>query len=215
MVDGESNAGYILERQTAAEYRRKGYDVTEGELLDFLPGFRADLVIRKGDEARVIEVKSRASLAATPRITELARVIESQPGWSFELLLVGEPEKLDAPAKSKAFQRENILLRIEDAEKLLSLGHSDAALVLAWSACEAAARLAVTEQGVLDAGITSSEFVFDQAAYLGITSRTEYNRLRDVQKYRNAIVHGFSHDGFGDNLVAELTDTAQEILSAI
>ena len=212
MVEGTLSPEYVLARQTAEEYRRKGYEVTEEVPLDFLPGFYADLVVRKDDEVKVIEVKSRASLAATPRIRDLAKVIESQPGWSFDLLLVGEPEKLDAPEQSHAFQRESILRRIEEAEMLLGLGHSDPALVLAWSAYEAAARLAVSEQGVPNAGITRPEFVLDQAVFLGILSRAEYNHLRDVQKFRNAIVHGFSHDGFDNHLITDLTETVRSMV---
>ena len=213
MVKGVDGPEYILARRTAEEYRKKGYEVSEETPLDFLPGFCADLVVRKDDEVKVIEVKSRASLAVTPNIKELAQAIESQPGWSFELLLVGEPEKVDSPEGSHAFQRESIFQRLDEAEKLLGLGYSDAALVLAWSACEAAARLAVTEEGVPDTGITRPGFVFDQAAFLGIMSRAQYHHLRDVQKYRNAIVHGFSHDGFNEHLVTDLTETARGMFS--
>ena len=213
MVEGIVNLEFVLVQQTAEEYRSEGYEVAELMHLDFLPGFYADLVVRKGDEVKVIEVKTRGSLATTPRIRELAEAIESMPGWTFELLLAGEPHKLDAPEKSSPFQRENILLRIEEAESLLGMGHSDAALVLAWSACEAAARLAVSEHGILDTGMTRPGFVLDQAAFLGIVSRSEYNHLRNVQKYRNAIVHGFSHDGFEYQLVSDLTETVRAMIS--
>ena len=88
---------YLLTQKTAEEYRSRGYEVLVEASLDFLPGFTADLLVRKGDEVKVIEVKSRPSLAADPKISELARIIESKPGWTFELLLVSEPEKLDSP----------------------------------------------------------------------------------------------------------------------
>ncbi len=213
MIEGTAGPEYILARQKAEEYRSKGYDVAENSPLDFLPGFFADLVVRKDDEVKVIEIKSRASLAAKPKIRDLAMVIDSQPGWTFELLLVGEPEKLDAPEMSDAFQRESILQRVGEAETLLELGYPEAALLLAWSACEAAARLAVSEYEVPDAGMTRPEFVLDQAAFLGIVSRSEYNHLQDVQKYRNAIVHGFSHKGFESQLVTDLTETVRGIVS--
>ena len=67
MIDETSNAEYLRARETAAEYRRMGYEVAREAPLDFLPGFRADLVVRKDDEVKVIEVKSRSSLAADPR----------------------------------------------------------------------------------------------------------------------------------------------------
>ena len=214
MVEGAANSEYFLVRKTAEEYRTKGYEVSVESPLDFLPGFRADLVVRKDDEAKVIEVKSRASLAASPRIRELAQIIDSKPGWSFELILVGEPEKLDSPEGAHAFERENILRRTEEAQKLLESGYSEAALLLAWSACEAAARLMVTEQGVPDTGITTPGYVFDQATFLGVVSRDEYRHLTDVQKYRNAIVHGFSHDDFSDELVTDLIETVQRMMIA-
>ena len=80
MVEGAIGSKFFLLRKTAEEYRSKGYDVNEETPLDFMPDFLADLVVRKDDEVRVIEVKSRASLAASPRIMELARIIDSKPG---------------------------------------------------------------------------------------------------------------------------------------
>lgn len=214
MVDGRSNAEYFLLRKAAEEYRNKGYEVILNAPLQVLPGFEADLLVRKRDEVKVIAVKSRASLAASPRLRELAQVIDSKPGWSFELILVAEPERLDAPEGSKAFERDGILGRIEQAEKLLEMRYSDAALLLAWSAWEAAARVMIVEDGVADTGITKSGYILEQATFLGIISRDEYQHLREIQRYRNAIVHGFSHDGFADGLVTSLTQTVRRMVAA-
>ena len=52
----------------AAEYRSKGYEVEQDCPLEFLPGFLADLVVRKDGETKVIEVKYRASLAESPKM---------------------------------------------------------------------------------------------------------------------------------------------------
>ena len=106
MVRYATDTEYLLTRKTAEEYRNKGYEVLFEAPLDLLPGFRADLLARKGDEVRVIVVKSRSSLAADPRIGELARLIDSKPGWSFELVLVSEPEKLDSPEGARSFEGE-------------------------------------------------------------------------------------------------------------
>ena len=75
-----TNAEHLLALKTAQEYRSKGYDVSTEVPLDFFPNFQADLVVRKGDESKVIEVMSRSSLAADRRISELANIIESKPG---------------------------------------------------------------------------------------------------------------------------------------
>ncbi len=210
----DSSSAYFLTRKTADEYRRKGYDVAFDAPLDFLPGFRADLVVRKQNEARVIEVKSRSSLAANPKIAELARAIDSRPGWSFELLLAAEPEKLDSPEGARPLDREQVLRRTRDAETALASGLSEAALVLAWSACEAAARVLVAEQDESDPDIIAPGYFLDRAVFLGIMSREEYRDLAKARQYRNAIVHAFCHDHFGEDLVRNVIDTVRRLLAA-
>ena len=73
LIEDVTSSEYLLAQKTVEEYRSKGYEVSRGALLDFFPGFRADLIVRKDDEVKVIEVKSRSSLAANPKISELAR----------------------------------------------------------------------------------------------------------------------------------------------
>lgn len=116
MVGPATDSEYLLARKTAEEYRSNGYEVQLEALLDFFSNFQADLLVRKGDEVKVIEVKLRPSLAADPRISELAQLIESKPGWSFELVLVGEPERVDSPAGALPFESQGILRRLEQAE---------------------------------------------------------------------------------------------------
>ena len=211
MIDDVTDSEYLLARKTAEDYRNKGYEVSQETLLDFLPGFRADLIVRKDGNAKVIEVKRRASLAANPKIRELAQIIESKPGWSFELLLVGEPEKLDSPEGAQSLERKGVLQRIGEAEQAFEAGLSVAAFVLAWSALEAATRLLITGQGVSNSDITKPGFVLDQAVSLGVISREEYGNLTQMQKYRNAIVHGFSLNDFDDVLVTELIETVRSL----
>ncbi len=211
MVGPATNSEYLLARKTAEEYRSNGYEVQLEAPLDFFPGFRADLLVRKGDEVKVIEVKSRPSLAADPRISELARLIESKPGWSFELVLVGEPERVDSPAGALPFEGQGILRRLEQAEISLGAGIPEAAFLLAWSAGEAALRELIAAEGVSDRRIMSPLFVLDQAVFRGVISREEYDTLAGMLKYRNAIVHGFSADNLSDDLVTELIGTIRSI----
>jgi hypothetical protein len=202
-MPGASNAEYLLARKTAEEYRSKGYDVTLDAPLDFLPGCRADLLATKADEVRVIEVKSRSSLAADPRIGELAKAVDARPGWSFELLLVAEPEKLDSPEGARSFDREAILRRTEEADRVLTSGASESALVLAWSAFEAATRMLVAEQEESSRDISAPGYFLDRAVFLGLISHEAHLRLIEAKQYRNAIVHGFSHDAFNEDLVRD------------
>lgn len=197
---------------TAEQYRSKGYVVSRGEALDVLPGFRADLVARKGDEVKVIEVKCRSTLTATPEVSELARLLNTKPGWSFELVLVGEPEGLDSPDDAKSFEGENILQRIKQAERVLESGFPEAAFLLAWSAFEAVLREMIEEEGVSIKRITTSGYVLNLAVIHGVISRDDYQDLAGTMKYRNAISHGFEVNEFGDELVVGLIETTKRLL---
>lgn len=185
----------MLAQQIAEEYRQQGYEVSTELPLDFFHDFRADLVVRKDDDVRVIELKSRASLAVDQQIVELARMIESKPGWSFELALVGEPENLTAPSESRPFGVAEVEQRLGEAVQLLDAAHIESAFMLVWSAFEAAVRMLLAAEGVTDDRITSSAYVLDQARYLGLLAPEDYSRLTDGLAHRNAIVHGFSHSG--------------------
>ena len=206
----------ILERKfidkKAAEYRSRGYEVEENCQLDFLPGFRADLVVRKNDEARVIEVKSRTSLAWSPGMKELAEILYDKPGWSYDLLLVGEPEKLESPEGAHSFSEQEIRQRLAEAQNVLARGSGEAAFLLAWSACEAAARNLIETEGISITRVTTAAYVLDMAVMHGIISPEEHNDLTDMMKYRNAIAHGFEVNGFSDNKVTELIEVVLRLL---
>jgi len=202
-------------RAIAEEYRRRGYEVIEEpaqeQLPDFLSGYHPDLLIRKGEEARVVEVKSRAALTKEPQIRELARLLHTKPNWNFELVIVGEEEQLRTPEGARPFDRDDILQGIQAPEQLLELGFAEAALLLAWASLEATLRLlARKEDIVLDR--FDPLYVLNQAVMHGIISRDEYNFLTKVMKYRNALAHGFKVVDFDRALVKELISTTQYLL---
>lgn len=91
-------------RALAEEYRSRGYEVIDepspAQLPDFLSGYHPDLLVRKGDEAIVVEVKSRSPLAKDAQIKDLAQLFQTKPHWNFELVVVGEGERISAPDTS-------------------------------------------------------------------------------------------------------------------
>ena len=201
----------ILTHETAEEYRSRGYEISTDVPLDFLPGFIVDILAHGTDETRVIRVKSRTTLAANPRIAELADILESMKGWTFELVLAGEPEHRDSPQGSRSLDRDQVERRIQEARRALDVGLIGAAFVLGWSACEAATRELLAKEGISKEEITSASYVLEQAHYLGYLSGEQYRLLVDLQKYRNAIVHGFSHDDLGAEAVMRLIETTRQI----
>ena len=205
----EELLAYVIER----DWRSKGYAVLPAQKLEFLPDFTPDLIVRKDGETKVIEIRSRSSLATSPKLREWAQQIHSTPGWSFELVLVGEPEKLASPEGLRSFDVADVLRRIDQAETVLASGFSEAAFLLAWTASEAAIRVSLVEYGSSAAEITTSGHLLDQAVYLGVISRDEYRYLTTAKKNRNAIAHGFGIGDVSDESVTNLLGTARAIVA--
>ncbi len=197
----------------ANQYRSEGYEVSRGEDLDFLPGYRADLVVRKDGHSKVIEVMTRTTMNATDNIAEIGQLVNDQPDWSFELLLISEPERLSPPPGTIAFEEDDVSQRIDDAERALEAGFPEPAFLWAWSATEAAARVLLAARGVTIDGITSAAYVLNQAAFHDAIQYEEYERLRELIDYRNAIAHGFRVTDFDNTMVTNLIAVARRFVA--
>ena len=212
-------ATIALEKQRAhaiaEQYRSKGYVVIEEpspeQLPEFLSGYHPGLLIRRDNETVVVEVKSRSSLAKDPQVRDLARLLQAKPGWNFELVVVSEGEKLSSPENAHPFERQDILQGIEEAERLLGSGFSQAALLAAWSTLEATVRLLTEEESILLDRLTP-DYILKQAVTNGVISREDYGFLMNAMKYRNALVHGFKTTDFDSALVRDLISITKRLL---
>ncbi len=207
----------LIEKQftdiKAEEYRGKGYEVLRDAELEMLPGVIPDLIVRKGDEVRVIEVKTRSSLSVTSAVSEMARVVNAKPGWSFDLLLVGEPERLDTPPGAQPFGMTDIRRRLAEAEKALTAGFAEAAFLLTWSAGDAIIRTLVAAEGVAIKRTTTPAYLLDMAVVHGAITREDYDHLTNMLRYRNAIAHGFAVNDFDDAMAPELIAAVRMLLA--
>jgi hypothetical protein len=204
-------------RAIAEEYRSRGYEVIEQpspeQLPEFLAGYHPDVLVQRGDEAIIVEVKSRSSLIKDPRIRELARLVQAEPHWNFELVVVGEEDQLNAPEGAHPFERDDIFRGIEGAERLVASGFSEAALLQAWSTLEATVRLLSEEEGLVLERLNPLS-ILTQATSNGVISRDDYNFLTKVMKYRNALAHGFKTIDFDPALVTELINNTKRLLQS-
>ena len=198
----------------AEEYRGQGYDVivepAKAQLPPFLAGYHPDLLLHKASESVVVEVKARKSLAKDSQVRELAGLLRAQPGWSFELVLVDVGEQINAPEDARPFTRENIMQGAAEAERLLASGFTEAALLRAWAASEAAVRL-LTEQDGLSIGRPTPSVLLKQAVMNGLISRDVYHILYQALDRRNAYVHGFTLPDSGIAEVEALIETARRL----
>ena len=211
MVKAVPDIQHIFTLKSADDYRMRGYEVEEDVPLDFFPDYRADLLVTKDGDKKVVVVRTRTTLAADRRIAELSRILNEKPGWSFNLILVGEPEKLPSPDGARIFERENIDHRLLEVQKALNAGLPEAAFLLAWSTAEAVLRDILAADGISTDSVTATAFVLSQAAHEGIILPEEQHVLRRFREYRNAIVHGFTVPDFNENLVTELLETIKRI----
>ena len=201
----------------AQEYRSQGYEVIEEpsqeQLPPFLAGYHPDMLLRKADEdeAVVVEVKARKSLAKEPQIAELAGLLRTQPGWRLELVVVDIGEQLEALEGADPFTREDIVRGITEAERLLASAFAEAALLRAWSAAEPTVRLLAESEGLLT-GQSKPIHLIKQAVMNGVVSRTDYNLLLQALRHRDALAHGFMRPDFDPTLTGSLIDTTKRLL---
>lgn len=180
-------------KKTADEYRARGYEVALEADVDFLPGYRLDLVACKGDDRRIVEVKRRSSLRHDSRIDEIARTIEAQPGWSLDIVLVPETPQLAAPQGSRPLGIDEALQRVSGAEHLLQAGSTESSMLVAWSACEAVIRTLLEVETEVRDEVSPTSQLIDSATMHGVISHEHRDYLKQLLPLRNAVAHGMSH----------------------
>lgn len=177
----------------AEEYKQRGYTVTVSptpkRLPKFLTKFMPDIVAQGPNESVVIEVKSPARIRGMDYWKELSSVVRQHPGWRLELVINESPVQRPLETISK----ELIAERIHEGEKLGQQGMLAAAVLVTWSAAEAAMRLASRNHEIALPDVRPST-VISRLYSDGLLAREEYDFLVDCMRTRNAVAHGY-HEG--------------------
>jgi hypothetical protein len=183
-----ANERHAAEIQRLAEsYRQQGYEVrTEprgGDLPPFLRGlFVPDLLALKEGDNLVVEV-------AGPNKRPLEHIVErveKEPGWTFILVVLSDEGDREIPVQDEV----EIRRRLASPEQLFASGEKEAALMLAWSLFEAAARRRMALDGS-DFGRTSGfEALLKRLIHLGYLPQNAMAELGDLAKRRNRTAHG-------------------------
>ena len=162
--------------------------------------------------SRVIEVRTQVSLSADERLEEVASVINNTPGWNFELYLIGNAEQAPIPPMTHDFAPTDIVQRLSTAEQLINEGLVEPAFITAWAATEAATRTLIGSRGVSIDSVTSPRYLFNQAAFHNAIYPEEYDHLRTLSAYRDAIVHGLQAADLETDMVRDLIAIARRFL---
>lgn len=165
----------------ARRMRSEGWDVVAKpgpELLpDSLSDFRPDLVARRGEEAVVVEVRSRRRPPDVDMV-QLAERISELPGWRLNVVYL--------PGELAVADREQLLRWASSADALAGTA-PEAALLLAWAAAEGALHRLAEARGV---DTEQAGRLLAALAGLGIVEDDEHDQLRRAMETRNALAHG-------------------------
>ena len=155
----------------------------------FLGDFRPDAIARSRNGGIIfIQVKSNGTSASDRQLAAIAKKVSSHRGWEFRAIYVNPSiDEIPPIAKPTVDQLRSVF---EEVETLIKSGHAAAALVTAWAALEALARLANASQETRTTGGISPIQAVQTLAEEGYIKKEIADRLREMAKLRNAVIHG-------------------------
>jgi hypothetical protein len=211
----ESNVLRSLQ-QTSEARGLKFYIHPPREIVpEFLGDFRPDAMAIGPDGGIIIEVKLRRNAASERQLAAIARRVSDQKGWEFRAIYLNPP--LDETPSITKPTPEQLQVTFKEIEALAKGGHPAAALVLGWAGLESLARLATANSDAKRSGGFSPIQAIQTLAEEGYIENEAADRLREMAKLRNAVVHGdFSVDvptEQVEDLLSQLQAIASDIMS--
>ena len=139
----------------------------------------------------LVQVKqTRDDVEADTTVAHRAEIINRQPGWRYDLVVLNEGDPLHRITRgSREPSNEEIDQSLVEVEKLLQTGQIRAALVIAWATLEAAMRRVCNDAELYMPRTTPAELLSTLYGN-GILSREDFSLLRQSYKQRTEIVHG-------------------------
>jgi len=177
----------------ANTYKDEGYRIklspASVDLPPFLKRYRPVLIVTNDREKVVVEVKTRSEIIGSRKLVNLAKAIESQPGWRLDLALV-KPEKVSNSELLRAsIGFDTVMERLATAQDLAAQGNVEASLLTAWSAGEVVLRRVAQVQDIRIKPFQSASAI--QGLYsFGVIGWRDYEFLRKNYETRNQIAHG-------------------------
>lgn len=181
----------------ARDYERAGYEVLvaprASELPAFLRGLHLDMIATAPEDKVVVEVKTRSTMAGDKRLERIARRVERNKQWRFELVLTNPrhyPNR-DLPADAPLSERE-IARRFKSAKSLATSRDYASALLLLWSAAEAILRQMAHNQDLPPSVRVDPRRLIKELRSRGALTADEYRHLRHAFQIRSRVAHGLS-----------------------
>ncbi|HQU47196.1 MAG TPA: hypothetical protein PK867_30605 [Pirellulales bacterium] len=203
--------------QVVNEYQDEGYQVIvapdANQLPAFVSGFPVDLLASRGGEHVIVEVKrNQRALQQDPQIQERAQVVNSQPNWRFDLVVLERQNFLEKFADdARQPSVDEIVEMLNRAESTARAGDLNAGYLLAWAGLEAAMRRAVSDANRY--GRIAPLGLLGNLYSNGILSREEYDDLKRAYAIRTQLAHGLVPTAANGVPIDRLIATARNLLT--
>jgi uncharacterized protein YutE (UPF0331/DUF86 family) len=193
MVADSLSITQVRLQEVAEEYRQKGYRVrlspSGDELPVFLQPYHPDLIAEGSRENVVMLCGCPGKDGQTSDWEELARVIQQHPGWRLEFILNSEQRQKPVVTIEAA----EIRVRLDQGEELAKAGMLEAALLIAWTAVEAAMRLASVREQIELPDLRPTTII-TRLYTEGIIDWEDYTTLLECLQIRSIVAHGFQEN---------------------
>jgi hypothetical protein len=201
----------------ADQYRAEGYRMvvapTASEIPDFARGNGVDLIAYKGDENVIIEVKTREALRGNSQLVELARVVNGQPGWRLDLVVLPGPNSQDRiVAEATEPSLEQIDQTFESAERLVEAGELTTALMVAWAGLEAAMRRSARSEKI-EVKSYSPLFLLAALYSHGPLEKEDFEALSEMLEIRNTVAHGMNPPALDRSVPLAVASIARKLIA--
>lgn len=167
------------------DYEREGWRVEDSTSAAKQLDFQPDLVLKRGEEVLVVEVK-RTGFVSDRAISRMRSKVEEMPNWRFDL-------KLIPPSREFRAQRpvgKDIIRRIGVAQRLLAEGFASESFILTWTVVEAILRNLVEPSG--DNLPEAPVQLICRAYEAEAITDAELRSIQRSYEIRNRLVHGFA-----------------------
>jgi uncharacterized protein YutE (UPF0331/DUF86 family) len=184
----ESNALRNLQKLSEARGLKFYVNPPREIVPEFLGDFRPDAIALGPEGGMVIEVKFQRSPESEQHLAAIARSVSAQKGWEFRAIYLN-PASDEMPPIEKPTP-EQLQATFREIEELTKGGHRVAAFVRAWAALESLTRLASANGETRSVTSLPPIQVIQTLAEEGYLENEAADRLRQMVKLRNAVVHG-------------------------
>ena len=172
--------------EVAGDYIRNGWHVENPRQALPWIDFEPDLLLRRGDEYIVVEIK-RPGMATERSIAQVRRAVERQPNWRLEVKLLPPHREI----ARHELATDEIPSRLALAQDLIGTGHPTSAVIMAWLVIETSLRRLFPNAAANGRPALIPE-LFRKAFEAERITDAELRQLQRGLELRNQVVHGFS-----------------------